>query len=224
MDGTDAGADTTGNMAERKSLLDVVLEKLNVDAENRQLLSRVLLAGPLTTGESSKGFFEALMNEGGAAGAVANSRYTGVLIETGQNFVHLLEAPTDDVLRYMAEMGKKKDEFDAVGDVVVASYTDDIGSRAHTRWIVLTQQTNGSSGNMNRAELKELIVNMTCNLMELGSMMSNKKDLQMQHFLPVLKNTHPDILPTTSQIERCYASPGCDYCLTLDEFTDVYCA
>eukprot|EP01063_Lacrimia_lanifica_P019950 TRINITY_DN27346_c0_g1_i1.p1 TRINITY_DN27346_c0_g1~~TRINITY_DN27346_c0_g1_i1.p1 ORF type:complete len:268 (+),score=133.79 TRINITY_DN27346_c0_g1_i1:61-804(+) len=200
----------------RENLLDVVLNKLAVDVDNGVIYSRVVMAGGLTSQESSRGFFEAMM------GDHAND-YTGILVETTKNFVHLIEGQPHLVQRYVAAVAAKVDEYDTAKDVVIAAYTDDIGQRSFSKWTFVEQGQQGNCKVQKREKLKVMIVDVTNALCELGGLIYHKEKLQMMQFLSALKTTHPDILPTSSQIEVIYSKPGIEYCLTLDEFTELFC-
>eukprot|EP01060_Flectonema_neradi_P014341 TRINITY_DN21037_c0_g1_i1.p1 TRINITY_DN21037_c0_g1~~TRINITY_DN21037_c0_g1_i1.p1 ORF type:complete len:236 (+),score=39.00 TRINITY_DN21037_c0_g1_i1:61-768(+) len=211
--------------ASRTTLLDVVLKKLKVDVESGSpLISRVMLAGSLTTGESSKGLFEAIMSEEmGFVSEQGEPLFTGILIETPRNFVHYLEGTAGNLSKYLALLDQKIDEFDSCHDVVIASHTDDIGNRAYSKWVHCEQSNVGNTKNVVRDQLKVIIVDILTNLSELGSMIYQKERLQMMQFLTGLKSTHPDILPTASQIDALTTTPGKDYCLTVSEFCELYC-
>ena len=209
----------------RSTLLDVVLKKLKVNVESgSQLVSRIVLSGVLTTGESSKGLFEALMSdEMGFNGEQGEPLFTGILMETSRNFIHYLEGTSENVLKYIVLLNSKIDEYDTCHDVVVASHTDDVGSRAYSKWVHCEQHNPGGNITVKRDQLKVLIVDIIQNLTELGSMIYQKERLQMMQFLTGLKTSNPDILPTASQIDCIITKPGIAYCLSVSEFCQIYC-
>eukprot|EP01064_Diplonema_japonicum_P013633 TRINITY_DN21177_c0_g1_i1.p1 TRINITY_DN21177_c0_g1~~TRINITY_DN21177_c0_g1_i1.p1 ORF type:complete len:249 (+),score=51.81 TRINITY_DN21177_c0_g1_i1:60-749(+) len=203
----------------RMSLLDVVLNKQNVDLEKENpILSRAVMAGAVTSGESCKGFFETLV------GGEGQGNITGVLVEAPKNFLHLVEGTTKDVLTYCKCVNATLEEYDAIHHVVVAAYTDDIQQRAFSKWTSAEQQVQGAKKTTtNRDALKTSIVDIIYKLTELGSLLHHKEKLQVLQILSGLKSSHPDILPTIIEIESLYTGIGEDFCLTLSEFVELYC-
>ena len=201
------------------NLLDVVLDRLKVNVDDGTLCSRIIICGALTSTESCKGLFETLLGE---EWGHTPSTFTGILVETPKNFLHFLEGPPQSILKYIGDIQSNLEQYDTVKDIVVASYTDDIGQRAFSKWTLVEQSLQGGDGPKTREKLKQNIVDMSMHLIDLGGITYQKERLQMMQCLASLKSTNPDIIPSISSIEAVHSTPGKDYCLTIGEFTHLY--
>ena len=200
------------------NLLDVVLSRLKVDVDDGRVTSRLMLAGALTSQESSRGLFETLLGE---EWGHATATFTGALVETPKNFVHFLEGPAESLMKYAGDVLRHQESYDTVKDIVVATYTDDV-PRVFSKWVHVEQALQGGAVVTSRAKLKVLIVDVVVNLTELGSVIYQKEKLQMMQCLASLKQTNPEILPPINTIEAMYTHAGKEFCLTLGEFHSVY--
>eukprot|EP00755_Sulcionema_specki_P022128 Sspe_Gene.75762::Locus_47333_Transcript_1_1_Confidence_1.000_Length_863::g.75762::m.75762 len=223
--------DGDDSMVPRKpSLLDEVLKTLRVEGPNTPIISRVVVAGALTPTESIRAFFEHLMGEemgykrAGSQEPIdaRDTIFTGMLVETPKNFVHFLEGPPRDLLKYIRDMKVKADEEDTCQDSVVIAYTDDIGERSFSKWTTIEQANHGEPPPPTEDGLAKCIVDLIYGLKELGKLIFQKEKLQMMQFLAGVKSTHPETLPSINQIDAFIGHPGKDLCLSVDEFLDTF--
>jgi len=207
------------------TLLDAVLQKLGVDGSKRDIVSRVVIAGTVTSqDEPIRAFFEELMSP--EFGHPQLSPFSGILVETPSNFLNLLEAPPKSLLKYLKDIQQRMrtdDELSSVfQDISILSYTDDIGDRSFPKWTTIDQAATGEAPQLETEALASSIVDTIRGLCEIGKLIYSKQELQMMQFLVSVKTTNPDYLPGVDTISAYVGPFGKENCLSLDEYLEVY--
>eukprot|EP01006_Ploeotia_vitrea_P003977 TRINITY_DN113609_c0_g1_i1.p1 TRINITY_DN113609_c0_g1~~TRINITY_DN113609_c0_g1_i1.p1 ORF type:complete len:230 (+),score=19.16 TRINITY_DN113609_c0_g1_i1:100-789(+) len=198
------------------SLLEVVVRKLLRD---KNMSSRIIFAGRrLSKDESLKTLFDnAVSNPANVGDLNAHASMTGIYVETPSNFVHLLEGEPKQIGKAMREVASNRQ--DKMEDLQILSYMDDLPERSFPKWTTLEITTPGNAVASTEDALVQEISSMMGNLMQLGGEIFQKEKLQIETYLAGVKTSRPELLPTIAQVDSFL---DCGFCLTLDEWLDVF--
>jgi hypothetical protein len=221
------------------SLLDTVCkEMLTGRHPDRPILSRMAIVGEISSKEEvPRNFFDDVINNTvqavnaldptngkSATGEVVG--VTGMYIEMTNHFFQLLESEPAHLLAFLVELHQRiqvRKTYEAIRNVQVVFYTDDVVTRSCPKWCVI--DGSGMTGaqveeGRDPPPLEEVIVDVVHGLMQLGGLIMSQGKMQIDSFLSTTaKKEHGKLIPKSDFVERCLNS---GLCLTLDEYVSVF--
>ena len=222
------------------SLLDAVCNEMLGGGRNpeRPVLSRLVLVGEIASkDEMPRNFFDDVINTAvqqvnaqdptnGKSNTGEVIGVTGMYIEMTQHFFHMLESEPAHLAAVLSELHQRlmvRKTYDAVRNIHVAFYTDDIVHRSAPKWCVV----DGSGLNPPQVQegteappLEDAIVEAVHGLMQLGTLILSQGKMQIDTFLSsTAKKDHARLIPKFDIVERCIES---GMCLTLEEYLTVF--
>mmetsp|Transcript_34448 Transcript_34448/g.47734 ORF Transcript_34448/g.47734 Transcript_34448/m.47734 type:complete len:236 (-) Transcript_34448:9-716(-) len=206
--------------APRKSLLDVVQEKLQKQGKT-VVLSRIVYAATLDSKAENKediqNLHETLFKKYRAEG---ESDHTGMLMVYPNCLVHVIEMQTKYTLAFLREVQNIPKSDKMYSSIKVISSTEDIPVRAYIKWLTSFMPA-GTQDKYNATEEEQLVESasgVNLNMLKLGKQLSAMTPKDLESALSNPSSAYLE-LPTINQIMGLILSGGPP---TLDEFLDIY--
>lgn len=151
----------------------------------------------------------------------------GLLYESSDHCIHILEGKMENILSFLQNLNKAmKKEDSELTNVSILYYSDDIGNKMFPRW-----GYQNVSGFMDEDEeeyiLKTkkdwmtLIYHTEHKLLNIGKRILHLRPQEMEHQLFSYLNQAPHLIPSPFSMKEL---AKCEYCLSLEEFCEVYCS
>jgi hypothetical protein len=213
-----------------KSLLDVVLERVEGQQGKTQILSRTLWVGKLRDGvalATGQKLTRDVLNDVRKVQERAiflspeelEGSVTGIQLGLSTFLATFVEAsPT--VLEHMYETLIEHEQFVSVfEDIRVIAYADDIPKRTYSSFVTKDVAPATSEAQIDEENVNQALSDFFTNLIQLGETMAGKRDAQLASFLETMKSTCVHLLPTGELLRQIFIT---DTIVDIEEFVDAF--